>query len=286
LKQISNRLYDDAQKLPNLIHNNKNFITHIIKNMPNTSKLLPLVADETGQIFELEGYNAVGSCGLKDFDILTTQNTIPMPYGSELMFLPDRSPIVYNPESDSFEALYENPYEQGTSLFPVAVFCSPGYVLSRVGAFLPDDDCQPLPLFSYGAVGWGQDGFRVAAIQVDWEPRQDLRQMPVSKIRSGVKRFQRIMPKNQLRKHLEHCALVYGCPAAKNLFIGRFEAPLPTSTSCNARCLGCLSSSNNCANRCSQDRITFTPSPDEISEIALQHIQKVNIFSGQFWPGM
>jgi pyruvate-formate lyase-activating enzyme len=253
--------------------------------MPNTPKLLPLVADETGQIFELEGFNAVGCSGPDNFDILTTKNTIAMPYGSELMFLPDRSPIVYNPESDSFEAIYENPYEPRASLFPVAVFCSPGYVLSQVGAFLPDDDCHPLPLFSYGAVGWGQDGFRVAAIQVDWEPRQDLRQMPISKIRAGVKRFQTFMPKNRLRKHLEHCALVYGCPAAKNLFIGRYEAPLPTSTSCNARCLGCLSSANNCANRCSQDRITFTPSADEISEIALAHMQKVKYSVVSFGQG-
>jgi len=243
--------------------------------MSNTSQLLPLVADETGQIFELENYNAVGCCGPDDFDILTTKNTIAMPYGSELMFLPDRSPIVYDPETDAFEAIFENPYAPETSLFPVAVFCSPGFVLSHTGAYLPDQNCQSLPLFSYGAVGWGPDGFRVAAIQVDWEPRQDLRQMPVSKVRSGIKRFQKLMPNNRLRKHLEHCALIYGCPAAKNLFIGRYEAPLPTSTSCNARCLGCLSSPNNCANRCSQERITFTPSADEIAEIALQHIYNV-----------
>jgi len=243
--------------------------------MPNSSQLLPLVADETGQIFELEGYNAVGCSGPDQFDILTTQNTIEIPYGSEMMFLPDRFPIIYHPDSDSYEAIDENPYEPGTALFPVAVFCSPGYVLSQVAAYGSDQNCQPLPLFSYGAVGWGQNGFRVAAIQVDWEPRQDLRQMPISKIRSGIKRFQKLMPKNRLRKHLEHCALVYGCPAAKNLFIGRYEAPLPTATSCNARCMGCLSSPNNCANRCSQERITFTPSADEISEIALQHINHV-----------
>ena len=35
--------------------------------------------------------------------------------------------------------------------------------------------------------------------------------------------------RNRLFRHLETCALTYGCPAAKNLFLCRYEAPLPTS---------------------------------------------------------
>ena len=83
------------------------------------------------------------------------------------------------------------------------------------------------------------------------------------------------MPKNRLRKHLETCALVYGCPAAKNFFIGRYEAPLPTSRHCNARCLGCISKQENSGIRCSQERIIFTPKPEEIAQVALEHINKV-----------
>ncbi|ETR67754.1 MAG: radical SAM domain family protein, partial [Candidatus Magnetoglobus multicellularis str. Araruama] len=227
------------------------------------------------QIFELENYTAAACCGPSNFEILTPQNTIPMPHGSELMFLPDRSPIVFNPQTNTFETIFDNPYEPGACLFPVSVFCSPGYVLSHVSAFVVENDCVPLPLFSYGAVALDGDNFRVAAIQVDREPRQDLRRMPISKVRQGVKKLEKLMPNNRLRQHLSHCALVYACPAAKNFFIGRCEAPLPTSTSCNARCLACLSSPDNCASRCSQERMTFTPTANEIAEVALHHIKKV-----------
>jgi len=83
------------------------------------------------------------------------------------------------------------------------------------------------------------------------------------------------MPSNRLRGHLEKCALTYGCPAGKNFFLGRYEAPLPTSKYCNARCLGCISLQKNDEIPNSQDRISFTPSPEEIAEIALEHIRRV-----------
>ena len=84
-------------------------------------------------------------------------------------------------------------------------------------------------------------GFRSAALVVDTEPRQDLRRMPRDRIVSGVDQMRTHLPDNRLARHLEHCALTYGCPAGKNFFLGRYEAPLPTSRACNARCLGCIS---------------------------------------------
>ena len=84
------------------------------------------------------------------------------------------------------------------------------------------------------------------------------------------------LPDNRLARHLEHCALTYGCPAGKNFFLGRYEAPLPTSRACNARCLGCLSLQQESGIPCSQDRIAFTPTAEEIAEVALTHIGRVN----------
>jgi hypothetical protein len=57
--------------------------------------------------------------------------------------------------------------------------------------------------------------------------------------------------------------MFYHCFAAKNIFVGRWEAPLPTSPTCNARCVGCLSlQEGECP--ASQDRIQFVPTPEEI----------------------
>jgi pyruvate-formate lyase-activating enzyme len=234
-----------------------------------------LVANAKGEIFELEEYAAVGRAGTAVVP-LTTQNTLPMPYGGELMFLPDRRPVLYHIGRKHFEMLDENPYSPGEPVFPVAAFNSPGYAVSYLSAYEENHDAGFLPLFCYGAVGWHKGKFRTATILVDSEQRQDLRLMKQEKIVAGVARMRKKMPSNRLREHLEKCALTYGCPAGKNFFLSRYEAPLPTSRVCNANCLGCISfqpKDSGIPN--TQDRITFTPSPEEISEVALEHIRSV-----------
>ena len=191
------------------------------------------------------------------------------------MLLPDRRPILWNRVTKRFEVVAENPYAPGEALFPVAAFNSPGYVITGVSAYEETPAAGFLPLFSYGVVGWHQNGFRTAALQVDWERRQDLRLMKPEDVARGVKKKQKLLPGNRLRAHLEKCALTYGCPAGKNFFLGRYEAPLPTAQTCNARCLGCISLQKNDLIPASQNRIAFTPSPDEIAQVALTHIRSV-----------
>jgi len=237
--------------------------------------LTALVANGAGEIFELDGYAAVGMAG-SQLSPLTVDQTLNLPYGSELMYLPDRKPVLLNIDTGKLETLQENPYTPGEVLYPVAAFNSPGYVITRISAYRETSQSQFLPLFSYGAVGWYKNGFRSAVVLVDSEPRQDLRRMPREKVVAGVERMRQQMPANRLRAHLDKCALTYGCPAGKNFFLGRYEAPLPTSKQCNARCLGCLSLQQNSGIHHSQDRITFTPSPEEIAEVALAHIKRVD----------
>ncbi len=241
----------------------------------SSNPITAVVANERGEIFDLEGYAAVGCDGpLQAF--LRVDNTRNLPHGSELMFLPDRIPVVYDLQTRRVVVLAENPYEPGEAIFPVAAFNSPGYVITHTGAWEEKTGAGPLPLFSYGAVGWHRGKFRSAVIRVDKEPRQDLRHMPAAKVSAGVRALRKSLAGNRLRAHLENCALNYGCPAGKNFFLGRYEAPLPASTSCNARCLGCLSLQSDATISCSQERIGFTPTPDEIAQVALTHIQRVD----------
>jgi pyruvate-formate lyase-activating enzyme len=79
---------------------------------------------------------------------------------------------------------------------------------------------------------------------------------------------------NRLIQHLGKCSLTYGCPAAKNLFMGRWEAPLPTSPICNAACLGCISLQSEGVPPASQDRITFVPATEEVSDVAIPHLKR------------
>jgi pyruvate-formate lyase-activating enzyme len=245
-----------------------------LSNTKTSSMLTAVVANRAGAIFELKGYAAVGMAGqaLIPLKVCKTRN---MPFGSELMYLPDRQPVLYNLLSGKFETLTENPHPPGESIFAVAAFNSPGYVLTHISAYREARNARYLPLFSYGAVGWHRGNFRSAVVLVDREPRQDLRQMKHADVLAGVKKMRRQMPHNRLRRHLEKCALQYGCPAGKNFFLGRYEAPLPTARQCNARCLGCLSLQKKTGIPHSQDRIAFTPTPEEIAQVALAHISRV-----------
>ncbi len=243
------------------VHGKKNFVTAV-------------VANNGGEIFDLHGYAAAGMAG-SSLIPLTLDDTIHMPFGGELMMMPDRKPVLYNIGNHRFEILDKNPYTPGEPIFPVAAFNSPGFVISYVAAYRENTAAGYLPLFSYGAVGWHKGKFRSAVIRVDRERRQDLRLMKTEDVVAGIGDIQKKMPDNRLETHLEKCAIEYGCPAAKNFFLGRHEAPLPTSHSCNARCLGCLSLQKNSEIPHSQARIDFTPSPSEIAEVALLHIRRV-----------
>jgi pyruvate-formate lyase-activating enzyme len=236
--------------------------------------LTAVVANSEGNIFDLPGYAAVGMAD-QSLVPLTVEKTKEMPHGSELMFLSDRRPILYNRDQGCFEALCDNPYRPEEKIYPVAVFNSPGYISSYISAFKENRGAKYLPLFSYGAVGWYRGKFRSAAILVDNEKRQDIKLMKQENVVAGVHQMRKQMPSNRLIAHLAQCALSYGCPAGKNFFLGRYEAPLPSSSHCNARCLGCISLQKNTDIPCSQDRIDFTPTPEEIAEVALAHIYGV-----------
>jgi pyruvate-formate lyase-activating enzyme len=238
------------------------------------SLLTALVANQNGEIFELDGFAAVG-LAKRQLVLLSEENTAPMPHGSELMYLPDRFPILYNISKGEFQHLFENPYHPGEPIYPVSVFNSPGYVVSAISAYGEREGAGFLPLFSYGAAGWYHGEFRSAVFLIDPEKRQDLRLMPRRRVVEGIRAKRRQMPHNRLCLHLESCAQIYGCPAAKNFFLQRFEAPLPTAKHCNARCRGCLSRQIDDDIHHSQDRIDFTPSPKEIAEVAVSHIQSV-----------
>ncbi|MCW7754813.1 radical SAM protein [Desulfobotulus sp. H1] len=236
--------------------------------------VLGLVANAAGEMFELDGYAALGMCGERMVP-LREKDVVPLPHGSETLLLPDRMPVLWNIREHRMEILDENPWEPGEPLLPVAAFNSPGYVITHHPAYRERAGAGILPLFAYGAVAWSAKGFASAVYQVDREDRQDLRCMPVEKVQDGVMTIRELLPRNRLLLHIKNCALLYGCPAAKNFFLGRYEAPLPTSRACNARCLGCISLQDNPELQSCQNRIAFTPSPREIAEIALLHIERV-----------
>ena len=229
-------------------------------------------ADEAGQIYDHPYLEMAGASGGSWVGV-EEGTLIPLPLGSELFLLPSRSPVGYDPKKKRFAKLKEDPSNSGRQVQAVAAFMAPAHTQIFAAAYQTEADAPILPLFSYTAVGWREGQFVAAGVRVDSLVRQDIDQFDREKIQRQAERALAENRKNRLIQHLGNCALTYGCPAANNYFLGRWEAPLPTSPQCNASCIGCLSLQQEEQVCATQDRITFVPTPKEIAEVAVPHLQ-------------
>jgi molybdenum cofactor biosynthesis enzyme MoaA len=205
--------------------------------------------------------------------VLPEKNTIiPLPNGSDLFELPCRAPIGYDPHEHKFVEIHEY---QGKPVYAVAAFMAPAYVQFYRSAYLTLPDAPRLPLYSYTALGWHNDAFCVTGVRIDKDKRHDpdfdLKQME-RKAHRMLSRY----PGNRLVQHLiENCVFQYHCPNAHNFALERWECPVPVSTSCNAECVGCISRQPaDSGIPSSQNRLSFTPTVEEIIAYAVPHLEK------------
>jgi pyruvate-formate lyase-activating enzyme len=226
-------------------------------------------ADPSGQILDLPDLEAVGSSAGR-WVRPEPEDWIPLPPGSELFLLPGRTPVGYDSRSRRYRLLEDTPLGTVTA---VAAFSAPAHTQLYSAAYRAGKRAPVLPLFAYGAVGWREDGFVTTAVRIDPDPRQDIDRFDGAEIRKRAERRLSECPENRLLQHLGGCALSSGCPAARNLFMDRWEAPLPTSPSCNADCLGCISLQQDSPVCATQERIRFVPTAEEICGVAVPHLQ-------------
>jgi pyruvate-formate lyase-activating enzyme len=190
---------------------------------------------------------------------------MPLPEGSELFLLPGRRALGLDPDSGQVEAAEE---------LAVAAFAAPAHTLTAHPAYLGAPGAPLLPLFAYGAAGYHKGRIYVCARKVDDDPRQVFSGISAQKLRRSALETAGRFPDNRLVQQLTRtCALVYACPAARNFCLGRYEAPLPVSRSCNARCAACISQREKDSKLCAtpQSRLEFTPSAQELLEVMRLH---------------
>ncbi|MFH1519469.1 MAG: radical SAM protein [Candidatus Omnitrophota bacterium] len=193
---------------------------------------------------------------------------IRLPPGSTLFYLPQRQAIGFDPREKKSEVLDKF---EGKEVFAVAAFPIPAYLRLYNPACITKTK-KTLPLWAYAACGYYKGNFYITAKRIDKRVRQSPRFYDNKLVNERVKALLKKHPGNRLYRHLAHCALNYNCLAAKNLFLQRWEAPLPTARSCNARCIGCLShQESDCAS--SHQRISFRPRVDEVSEVMANHLK-------------
>ncbi len=230
-----------------------------------------LYANAKGEIFDYPGLKMAGRSA-HSFFLPEPKELIPLPEGSELFIIPESVPVAWDPVQKDF-VIFDTQIG-GQRALSVAAFMAPAYTQTALAAYKRESK-RPLPLFAYTAVGWWKGTFWVPAFRSDADKRQDIAGFDSEKVRKKTLSRLRHYKRNRLIQHLGKCSLTYGCPAAKNFFLGRFEAPLPSSPVCNARCLGCLSLQLEDGPPATQERITFSPSAKEIKETALIHLRAV-----------
>ena len=223
-----------------------------------------VMADQSGNIYDDPQLLMVCRRGAQ-WGLPRPDELMPLPEESELFLLPGRRAVGLNPESGETEVLDQ---------LAVAAFAAPAHTLSAHPAYESETDAPLLPLFAYGAVGFAHGRFYVCARKVDQDPRQRFQRIPRGRIEQNVRRLLREHPDNRLIRHiLDNCVLRYDCPAARNFALGRYEAPLPTSRACNARCVGCISAQDKDSPVAvtPQCRLAFTPEAAEIVEVMRLH---------------
>jgi len=232
--------------------------------MPSKKKPQPrmLFATPDGEIFDHPDLLLMCRRG-EEFGLPRPDEITPLPPESEFFMLPGRHAMGYNAEAGQVEVMEE---------MAVAAFASPGHTVTGISAYESDSDAPILPLLSYGAIGYANGKFWVCAKKVDEDKRQIFKHIPPDRIEAGAHQLISDMPENRLINHLAGCALSSGCPAAKNLSLGRFECPLPSARTCNARCVGCISEQPPDSGFPSpQCRISFTPTTEEIVQVMRRH---------------
>jgi hypothetical protein len=237
-------------------------------------KRLPslLVADDSGNMMAHPTLKMCGRSG-HQFSTIDPAELIPLPKGSDLFALPGRTAFGYDEATRDFVPVDEGP--KGEEIRPMAAFMAPTYTSHYISAYRNLPDAPKLPLFAYTAIGELDGNYYVAATHVDPDRRQDHELFDDALVLKKIKQLKAERPANRLLDHVANCATINNCFAAKNLFMERFEAPIPTSPVCNSDCVGCLSFQKTDAGFPStQNRIAFVPSVEEIANCMIPHLDK------------
>lgn len=219
-------------------------------------------ADERGEIFDAPGWGALGQSG-DQVVACNASGLIPLPPGSELMYLPGRMALGEKKRGTA---------SLGKGRYAVAAILPVGYTRLLLPAYRTEAKAPVLPLFGYTAVAWHRGEFWAAAMRSDdtekWNPAHyNGKDLP-----RRIAAVRRDLPGNPLVEHLANCSLKWHCCTAQNLFYKRWEAGIPTSPICNANCLGCISLQLSECCPSPQSRITFSPSAAEIAAVAAYHL--------------
>lgn len=229
-----------------------------------------LFADIDGNLYDHSRLGALARTGEYFIEPDFETEFIPLPEGASLTMIPDASPIGL--DEGSFSLMEDLPWGSGKAM-AVGALLPQGYTRTLLPAFKRAKNKGNLPLLGYTAAAWHNGQVYIAAVKTDedkkWNPQfynsEDIEQLVAAKLTA--------YPANRVLKQLAKCSLDYCCLTAQNIFYGRWEGGLPSSPVCNAACLGCISLQPAECCPSPQERIDFQPTLEELTEIAVGHLE-------------
>lgn len=203
-----------------------------------------------------------------DYDSVPLERSelIPLPDGATLAMMPERLAVGLDEQG-------ERQVVSARRGWALAALLPIGFTRVKLPGYELPPGAEPLPFFGYTAVAGWRGRLYVAAVRTDNPERWLARNYDARRLESLVRRRLAAEPENRLLAHHAHCALDYHCPTASNLFFGRWEAACAVSAGCNARCVGCISKQEEEGLVSPQDRLTFTPTEQEIIDAAVTHLE-------------
>lgn len=234
-----------------------------------------LFADDRGVVYDHPTLRAAARSG--DDLLPPPGRPLRLPEGATLTMLPGRLPVGIDPRSGKRVVLEE--VAVGRRRFvPHAVGAAlpPGYTRTLLPAFQRPAGARPppvLPQWAYTAAALGEDGFVTWALRTDRREHWSVRSHSTGDL---PRRVEALLAEsdNPIYRQLARCALEWRCFTAQNTFYLRDEGAIPSSSSCNARCIGCLSERAEGMPPSSHERIARAPTAEQMAEVAVRHLTR------------
>jgi len=244
-----------------------------------------IVADSKGQIVD---HPSLGMAGRSAADVVEVpvEDLLRIPEGTKLFSMPGSRPVAWDPRRREFRPVSRVRIGQRTfACTTVAAVLPPGYTRTLLPAASYSASQPLLPLWPYTAVGWEGGLFVAAAIRTDPMDHSAAHHYDDRELLPLIEQRLSRSPENPILRQLVRCATEYHCLAAKNLFLARWEAPVPVANACNSACVGCISWQPPTGTKASHERIRYTPTAQEIVEVALPFLTTVPEAIASFGQG-
>jgi pyruvate-formate lyase-activating enzyme len=235
-----------------------------------------LFADDKGVVYDHPSLRAAARSGDDLFE--PSERPIGLPEGATLAMLPGRRPVGVDPDSGALVVLDEVRIGRRRVVpHAVAATLPPGFTRTLLPAAqrpaLAVAAIPILPQWAYTAAGLGDEGPVAWALHTDRRSHWSVASHSTPDL---VERVNALLAEsaNPIYRQLARCALHWCCFTAQNTFYRRDEGAIPSSASCNARCIGCLSEQDEGMPPSSHERLTRAPSGEEMADVALRHLTR------------